>query len=126
MVRFRPPGEITMPYKRRTSKERDGRITPRAVELFERLMRLPRPVKWTPENSDLGLQFDLELGLEPHVPHPVFDCDRDEPPLWMDDRDRIADYHRSRQIRLELERALRERRKARAAQPAPAPAPSGV
>ena len=113
-----------MPYKRRTSKERDGRITPRAVELFERLMRLPRPVKWTPENRDLELQFDRELGLMPHEPHPVFDCSHPQPPMWMNERDKIADWHRSRQIRLELERVLRERRKARraiAAQSAPRP-----
>jgi hypothetical protein len=98
-----------MPLKRRIDKSRSGRITPRAVVLFEYLVRLPRPVKWTEDARNLELEFEVTLGLQPHWPHPVFDCDHDEPPMWMDDPDRRADWCHMRELRLDLEDALQER-----------------
>jgi len=51
------------------------------------------------------------LGLEPHMPHPVFDINGDEPPEWMDLEHR-EDWRHSRAIREELEDALVEKRRA--------------
>lgn len=101
-------------------------ITPRIVDLFEYLMKLPRPVKWTPESSNVELEFEQALGgAGVTSPHPVFDCDHDNPPAWMDDPEHIAAHYRSRAIRVALEEALAERRRARhsARQPAPSPSP---
>jgi hypothetical protein len=102
-----------MPMKRRTSKERNlPRITVRAVDLFERGLRLQAQRNQTREFADIAVALGQELGMGPWQAD-VFDCYKDEPPYWLTERDKVEDYWRSRQIRLELEAALRERRKAR-------------
>src|SRR6516164_4180965 len=86
-------------------------ISPRAIELFEYLMRLPRPVKWTSEANEIEIEFEMLFkGAGILTPHPVFDCDRPEPPAWEQDAEKIQEWHQSRALRLQLEAALRTRR----------------
>jgi len=120
-----------MPYKRRVSKDRgEPQVTGEAISLFERARQLQRR-KWSEETerelSDLSFRLGAELKLAPYEEDPL-DCDTDEPPSWMRSENEITDYHRSRQIRLMLEQALRARRDAareaeRRAVEAKAPAP---
>ena len=98
-----------MPYKRRGSKERDTRITGAAVSLYERGKRL---IARGDEDGlrDVSFQLAIELKLKPRNECPL-DCDEGTPPDYMDTDAEIADYIRSRAIRLELEQALRARRR---------------
>jgi len=97
---------IRMPRKRRIDKSRDTRITGRSIDLFERLMRLRRQQRWSPEIRDLSCELDAEIGIKPWNSNPALDCDDDEPPTWMNDPEKVEDWWRSREIREELEAAL--------------------
>ena len=101
-----------MPYKRRNgSKQRDGQITDAAVTSFEEGLRLRRRERWSTAIAANALALAIALGMKPWNPD-VFDCDDGTPPDDMRTDMEIADYHRSRGIRLDLEQALRERRRA--------------
>ena len=112
-----------MPRKRRVDKTRDGRITNRAVDLFELGLKLRAQQRDRHEIDDVAIALVQALGLGPHQWDPLLDCNDDEPPTWLTDPDKIEDYHNSRQIRLDLEAAMRERRRARHAAPQPTPTP---
>jgi len=101
------PGTKRTPIGRRPGP----RVTPRAVDLFERVMRLKRRQAWSPEIRDLSVELDAELGMMPWSPD-VLSCDEDEPRDDMSLPMGIEDFHRSRAVRLELEAAVRARHKA--------------
>ena len=88
------------------------RITPRALDPFERGKRLKaRGKEDSREFSDVSYALDVELQQKPWQ-ESALDVDADEPPDYMSTPAEIADYRRARAIRLELEWALRARRKA--------------
>jgi hypothetical protein len=87
------------------------RITPRALDLFERGKRLKARGKEEREFSEVSYALDVELQQKPWQ-ESALDVDTDEPPAYMRTPAEIADYRRARAIRLELEAALRARRKA--------------
>jgi hypothetical protein len=100
-----------MPGTRRIPPTRHAtpRVTPRAVMLFEQVMKLKRRQGWSPAIRDLSCELDFELGMKPWNPD-VLRCDSDEP-----DRDwplGPEDYYRSRKIRRVLEAAVHARRQA--------------
>jgi len=80
-----------MPRKRRTAKERATKVPPEAVAAFQR------------GDKDA---LDLAIGLRPWECSP-FDVDGDEPPEWMRDQFQKERWRNAREIRLELEAALR-------------------
>src|SRR5262249_53717138 len=73
-------------------------------------LRLRRRQEWSREIADNAYQLILELGMKPWN-EDVFDCDSDTPPDFMRSPAGFEDNARSREIRLELEPALRPNRK---------------
>jgi hypothetical protein len=103
-----------MPYKRRVSKDRgEPQITPIAIDLYQRARQLQQRRKQSPETerelSDLSFRLSAELKLARYEEDPL-DCDREQPPRWLKTEYEVEDYFRSRQIRQQLEQALKARR----------------
>jgi len=92
------------------------RITPEAVALFRRGLRLiRRGDEDRREYLDVCYKLDRVLGLRPWQ-EPVLDTvGFDAPPDWMDSGPVIADWHRSANIRRQLEAALTAARKVKRA-----------
>ena len=92
------------------------RITPEAVALFRRGLRLiRRGDEDRREYLDVCYELDRVLGLRPWQ-EPVLDTvGFDAPPDWMDSGPVIADWHRSANIRRQLEAALAAARKVKRA-----------
>lgn len=106
-----------MPGTRRTPIARQAapQISSAAVDLFERGIRLMRRKPSTQVEDELRniwQELHLILGLQPWQESPL-DCDEPEPPSFVTGELAIANWCRSRGIRLELEAALRARREAR-------------
>jgi len=125
-----------MPVKRRPGgpKAHGPQVTPEAIALYERGRQLQRR-KWSKETerelTDVSFQLASALKLAPFNECPL-DVDTEEPPAWVRSDFEVADWHRSREIRYQLESALRARRDAarearRAVPPSPPPeqAPPG-
>jgi hypothetical protein len=104
-----------MPFKRRVHKLREVQISPEAVALFERGIKLTqrtRSEEVDRELSDISFELARALGLKPWNDCPLVDCEHKDPPSFLHDGPEVDDWQRSRGIRLELEAALRERRRA--------------
>jgi hypothetical protein len=86
-------------------------ITPEAIALFERGLRLRAKKDWSSEIAANAFALEVELGMKPWE-EDVFDCNDDTPSDWMTGEFEIDDYRRSRAIRLELETALKAKREA--------------
>jgi hypothetical protein len=122
-----------MPGTRRTPIGRTPipHVSPEAVTLFERgakLMRRKPTEDIERALSPVSFELGRVLGLKAWNDCPLVDCDCREPPPFLDTRDEIEDWWRSRWIREQLQDALRERRKAerearKPAGQAPAPTP---
>jgi hypothetical protein len=122
-----------MPGTRRTPIGRPPipHVSPEAVTLFERgakLMRRKPTEDIERALNNVSFELGRVLGLKAWNDCPLTDCDCHSPPPFLDSRDEIEDWWRSRWIREQLEDALRARRKAerearKAAGQAPAPSP---
>jgi hypothetical protein len=103
------PGPIRKPL---AHPVRTQVITPAAVALFERGLRLRAKKDWSSEIAANAFALEVELSMKPWNEDP-FDCDDDTPPDWMTGEFERSDYARSHAIRRELEAALRAKRRAR-------------
>jgi len=112
LLPFLVVGGFPMPTKRTPIRRSPlPQITNAALDLFEKGLRLRRRQEWSREIADNAYQLILELGMKPWN-EDVFDCDSDTPPDFMRSPAELEEYARSREIRLELEAALRAKRKA--------------
>jgi len=92
------------------------RITPEAVALFRRGLRLiRRGDEDRREYLDVCYKLDRVLGLRPWQEPVLNTVGFDIPPDWMDSEPVIADWHRSANIRRQLEAALAAARKVKRA-----------
>jgi hypothetical protein len=71
--------------------------------------------------SDISYELACELGLRPWADCPLLDCQPNEPPAFLNSPHEIADWHRSKGIRGELQAAIRQRKKAAREPPPEAP-----
>jgi uncharacterized protein with von Willebrand factor type A (vWA) domain len=99
-----------MPYKRRLSKANATKITPEVLALFKEGQRLHHRQDRSDEDrraySRASYALDAALGLRPWM-EPVLDTvGLTEPPEWMDTELEQTDWHRSAELRRQLEAAL--------------------
>jgi hypothetical protein len=78
-----------------------------------------------PGLNDVSYELAVELGLKPWNDCPLLDCQPNEPPAFLDSPHEIADWHRSKGIRRELQTAIQARRKAARKPPPDQPPPLG-
>lgn len=106
-----------MPVKRRPGgpKAHGPQVTPEAIALYARGRLLQQRRKWSEaverELTEISFQLAGALKLAPYEEDPL-DVDTEAPPSFMRSDLEIADWHRSREIRYQLESALRARRDA--------------
>jgi hypothetical protein len=103
-----------MPMKRRVSKTREPQVTSEAIALYERgrlLQRRKRSEEVQRELTTIAFQLAHALKLQPWDECPL-DVDTEAPPAFMRSELEVADWHRSREIRYQLEQAIRARRDA--------------
>jgi hypothetical protein len=112
-----------MPGTRRTPIGRTPgpRLTPRALDLFEHGARLMKRGPNAPGLNDVSYELALELGLKPWNDCPLVDCQANDPPSFLNTAAEIADWHRSKAIRRELQAAIQARKKAAREPPPEAP-----
>src|SRR5437763_1423093 len=91
MYRFNFGKGRSMPMKRRTGKRHAVSITPEAVALFERGMRLRAKEEWSSEIAANAAALGVALGLPPWA-EDVFDCPCDDPPDGATTEFERADY----------------------------------
>jgi len=88
------------------------RISVEAIDLFERGVRLQRRRETQAvydELNRISVELGRTLGLRPWVPCPLLNCDAEKPPDYTTGELAIANWYKSRGIRLELEAAIRAR-----------------
>jgi hypothetical protein len=101
-----------MPVKRRGgSKARAMQVTPKAIALYERGLRLLARGEDHALNT-LSYELAAELGLRPWHTCPLDTVSYSAAPDWMRSQVERDDWHRSAGIRDQLEEALRDRRRA--------------